>query len=56
MLDTMFEGNWSSGFGEEDFFNIFTIYGHGGHYGHVTWTKSINFISPFARRLHIKFK
>ena len=26
----------SSGSGEEDFRRVFTIYGHGGHLGHVT--------------------
>ena len=37
---------------EEDF----TIYGHGGHLGHVTWIiQYINFLSPFSRRLHMKF-
>ena len=39
----------------EDFFRIFTIYGHGGHLGHVTSTIFINFCSPFPRRLQIKF-
>ena len=34
---------------------VFTIYGHGGHLGHVTWTIYTNFRSPFPRRLHIKF-
>ena len=37
------------------FFKIFTIYGHGGHLGHVTSTIYINFCSPFPMRLHIKF-
>ena len=31
------------------------MYGHGGHLGHVTWTIYIDFLSPFPRRLHIKF-
>ena len=26
----------TSDFGEEDFIEVFTIYGHGGHLGHVT--------------------
>ena len=39
----------------EKIFKGFTIYGHGGHLGHVTWTIYINFRSPFPRRLHIKF-
>ena len=54
MLHTKFHGNWPAGSGE-DFFKVFTIYGHGGHLGHVTWTIYINFGFPFPRRLHIKF-
>ena len=34
---------------------FFTIYGHGGHLGLVTWTIYINFRSPFLRMLHMKF-
>ena len=34
---------------------VFTIYGHGGHLGHVTWTIYINFCYSFPRRLHMKF-
>ena len=37
MLHTKFRGNRPIGSGE-DFFKVFTIYGHGGHLGHVTWT------------------
>ena len=36
-------------------FKYFTIYGHGGHLGHATWTIYINFRSPFPKRLHMKF-
>ena len=36
-------------------FKVFTIYGLGGHLGHVNLTIYINFLSPFQRRLHIKF-
>ena len=36
MLHTKFQGYWSTGSGEEDFLRFFTIYGHGGHVGHVT--------------------
>ena len=39
----------------EKIFKVFTIYGHGGHLGNVTWTIYINFPSPFPKRLHIKF-
>ena len=38
MLHTKFHCNWSTGSREEDFFMVFTIYGNGGHLGHVTWT------------------
>ena len=56
MLHAMFQDHRTSGSGEEDFLSFFfTIYGHGGHLGHVTWTIYINFRSPFPRRLHIKF-
>ena len=37
------------------FFKVFTIYWHGGHLGHVTWTIYIKFSSFFPMRLHIKF-
>ena len=55
MLHTKFRGNRPAGSGEEDFLRVFTIYGHGGHLGHVTRTIYTNFGSPFPRRLHIKF-
>ena len=55
MLHTMFRGNRPTGSGEEDFLKVSTIYGHGGHLGHVTWTIYTNFRSPFPMRLHIKF-
>ena len=34
---------------------VFTIYGHGGHLGHVTCIIYINFLSRFPRRIHMKF-
>ena len=39
---------------EENFFKVFTIYGRGGHLGHLTWAIYTNFGSPIQRRLHIK--
>ena len=48
MLHTKFQGHWSIGSGEEDFFKVFTIYGHGGHVGHVTQLIYINFTFPFS--------
>ena len=44
MLHTKFQGHQSSGSGE-DFFKVFTIYGHGGHVGYVTQLICINFHS-----------
>ena len=29
---------------EEDFYSVYTIYGHGGHLGHVTWMFIYTFI------------
>ena len=55
MLHAKFQDHRTSGSGEERFFKVFTIYGHGGHLGHVTWTIYPNFRYPFPRRLHIKF-
>ena len=52
MLHTKFRENRPAGSGEEDFF---TIYGRGGHLGHVTQMPRTNFRSPYPRRLHIKF-
>ena len=36
MLCTKFKDNRSVGFGEEDFLRVDTMYGHGGHLGHMT--------------------
>ena len=55
MLHAKFQDHRTSGSGEEDFFKVFTIYGHGGHLGHVTWTIYTNLRSPFPRRLHKNF-
>ena len=38
MLHTKFQGHRILGPGEEDCFKVVTIYGHGGHFGHVTMT------------------
>ena len=55
MLHTKFHGNRPTGSREEDFCRVFTIYGRGGHLGHVTQMPLTNFRSPYPRRLHIKF-
>ena len=54
MLPIKFRGNRSTGSGE-DFEGFFTIYGRGGHLGHVTQMPRTNFRSPYSRRLDIKF-
>ena len=54
MLHTKFLENRSAGSGE-DFLVVFTIYGRGGHLGHVTWIPRSNFCSPYPWLLHIKF-
>ena len=54
MLHTKFREYRPAGSGE-DFSRGFTIYGRGGHIGHVTQMPRIKFRSPYPRRLHIKF-
>ena len=39
----------------EKIFEGFLLYGHGGHFGHVTWTPYANLRSPIPWRLHMKF-
>ena len=43
MLHTKFRGNQPVGSSEEDFLRVFTIYGPGGHLGHVTSIMSSDF-------------
>ena len=54
VLHTKFRGNRSTGSGGEDFLNVFTIYGRGGHLGYAR-TIYTNFGSLFSMWLHIKF-
>ena len=54
MLHTKFRENRPAGSGEEDVLMVFTMYGRGGHLGHVTQMPRTNFRSPYPRRLHIK--
>ena len=49
MLHTRFPGSRFAGSGGEDYKKIFTIYGHGGHLGHVTWTIYTNFRFPLPK-------
>ena len=55
MLHTKFQGHWSIGSGEEDFLKVFTIYGHGGHVGHVTQLICITFHSHSPSSFHMNF-
>ena len=55
MLHAKFQNHRPPGSEEEDFFEIFVIYSHGDHLGHVTITIYANFHSLFLRMLHIKF-
>ena len=48
MLHTKFPGNQPAGSGE-DFGRVFTIYGHGGHLGHLTSIMSSDFISLYLK-------
>ena len=43
MLQTNFQGHRVFGSREEDFLSFFSIYDHGGHIGHATWTIWTNF-------------
>ena len=54
MLHTKFRENWPAGCGE-DFLRYFTIYGHGGHLGHVTSIMSSDFHSLVPESFHTKF-
>ena len=55
MLHTKAQGHWPFGSGEEDFWSDFTIYGRGGHLGHVTQMPRTKFRSPDPWRIHMKF-
>ena len=55
MLHTNFQGHRPIASGEEDFFKVFTIYGHGGHVGHVTQLICINFHSHSPLSFHMNF-
>ena len=58
MLHTKFRVNLPAGSGEEDFLRLFTIYGPGGHLGHMTSIMSsyFHFLVPeFAESFHKKF-
>ena len=54
MLHTNFCGNRSAGSGE-DFQRVSTLYGHGGHLGHVTSIISSDFYFLVPESFHKKF-
>ena len=54
MLHTKFRGNWSACSREEDFKRVLTIYGHGGHLGHVTSIMSSDFYFLVPESFHKK--
>ena len=56
MLHTKSQGHRPSGYWEEDFWRVFTIYGRGSHLGHVTRTIWTDFCSPTLRSLHMKYE
>ena len=55
MLHTKFRGNRPAGSGEEDFLRVFTIYGHGGHLGHLTRIMLTTFQFLVPESFHKKF-
>ena len=55
MLHTKFHGNRPTGFKEEDFWRVFTIYRRGGHLGHVTSIMSLDFLFLVPESFHAKF-
>ena len=54
MLHTKFRENRPTCSGEEDFRRVFTIYGHGGHLGHVTRIMLTNFHFLVPESFHTK--
>ena len=54
MQHSKFHENRPAGSGE-DFLRVFTIYGHGGHLGHVTSIMLINFHFLLPESFHTKF-
>ena len=55
MLHTKFRENRPISSGEEDFCRVFTIYGRGGHLGHVTRIMLTNFHFLIPESFHTKF-
>ena len=55
MLHTKFRGNRPASSREEDFLTVFTIYGRGGHLGHVTSIMLSDFHFLVPESFHTKF-
>ena len=55
MLYNKLRGNLPALSGKEDFLRVFTIYGCGGHLGHVTSIMLINFHFLVPESFHAKF-
>ena len=53
MLHAKFQDHRTSGYGEECLKGL-TIYGRGGHLGHVDKMSQTSFCSPYSKRLHKK--
>ena len=51
-VHTKFRGYLTTGTREEDFSRVFTIYGNGGHFGHVTSIITTNFHILVPESLH----
>ena len=55
MIYNKLHGNLPAGSGEEDFLRVVTIYGRGGHLGHVTSIMSSDFHFLVPESFHTKF-
>ena len=55
MLHAKFLDHRTSCSGEEGYFKVFTIYGRGGHLGHVTSIMSSDFHFLVPESFHTKF-
>ena len=55
MLHTKLLGKRPAGSGEEDFLRVFTIYGRGGHLGHVISIISSDFHFLVPESFHTNF-
>ena len=54
MIHNRCRENLSTGYGEEDFGRVFTIYGHGGNLDHVTSIMFTNFHLYLHKKLTYK--